>query len=167
MKNITFTVVTLVIIGLCIAIGYLALVGMRDPAYYVNQSSDQVGDLLDIQSPDTTETISPEIPVVNVPLPPETKPAPSPDNLNASLIASLEKAKTAETILKLGSRGDTVRAVQEFLNLYFKTSVRADGDFGKTTESNYKKFQAAQQLPQTGQVGTQGFTKMIEWLENN
>jgi peptidoglycan hydrolase-like protein with peptidoglycan-binding domain len=168
MKNITFTLVTMIIVGLCIAIGYLALSWMRNPADYINQDSTQIGDLINIQTDDTANSDLVEPPasplVSNEPTP--TAPVVA-DGKNATLIANLQKALSANMVLKVGSRGDSVKAVQEFLNLYFKTTTRADGDFGKGTETNYKKFQAAEKLPQTGQVGTQGFTRMIEWLQNN
>lgn len=167
MKNITFTLVTLIIVGLCIAIGYLALTWMRSPADYINQSSDQVGDLLDIQSPDTAGTVPAEIPAATTISESDPVVTSEPDNKNTSLIVSLEKAKKAGTILKIGSKGDAVKAVQEFLNLYLKQTRRADGDFGKTTETDYKKFQSTEKLPTTGQVGSQGFSRMIEWLNKN
>jgi len=50
-------------------------------------------------------------------------------------------------VLKVGSRGDSVREIQR------KLGIPADGVFGPMTESAVRRFQAAQGLPVDGIVG--------------
>lgn len=144
---------------------------MRSPADYLVQSNEQIGDLLAFETSEqqaSSDLVEPPAsPTVDSPVQQNHNSAPASSHSNNALITTFERAKTSNTVLKVGSRGDTVKALQEFLNLYFKTSTRVDGDFGRGTETTYKRFQAAEKLPQTGQVGSQGFTRMIEWLEKN
>ncbi len=56
--------------------------------------------------------------------------------------------------LKLGSKGEDVKKLQSYLNLYI------DGVFGKLTEESVKKFQKDNGLVSDGIVGTSTWTKL-------
>lgn len=59
-------------------------------------------------------------------------------------------------LLKLGSKGDDVKKLQEKLNL------KSDGDFGSITEQAVKKWQSQNGLTADGIVGNQTWNKMFE-----
>ena len=67
--------------------------------------------------------------------------------------------------MKVGSKGTRVGTVQNFLNLYNKTSKRVDNDYGKTTKTDVIAFQKAVGLTQDGETGPTTYKKMIEWLK--
>lgn len=168
MKSFGFTLITLIIIGVLVAGGYFAIIGLKDPAGYIAENTPTVGDLRSVESdPETGNgarqiaTESPKDPVTD-----NTQPSSS-ESVNNDLATQLQKLLDAKTVLKVGSKGPAVGYVQQFMNLYFKKNLKIDNDFGKTLETNVKTFQKAVGLPQTGQVGTQGLTKMIEWLNKN
>jgi putative chitinase len=58
-------------------------------------------------------------------------------------------------LLKLGSKGEDVKKLQQRLNL------TADGDFGKLTESAVKGFQSANSLTVDGVVGDKTWAKLF------
>jgi peptidoglycan hydrolase-like protein with peptidoglycan-binding domain len=101
------------------------------------------------------------------PTPTVAEPTPTTDPAADSLSARLATAKSSGAIFKVGSKGDSVKAIQEFLNKYEKKSVTADGDYGEGTATRIKAFQKANALPQTGQTAEKTLTKMIEWLGKN
>ena len=67
--------------------------------------------------------------------------------------------------MKVGSKGTRVGTVQNFLNLYFKTSKKIDNDFGATMKADVIKFQKAVGLTADGQTGPTTYLKMIDWLK--
>ena len=67
--------------------------------------------------------------------------------------------------MKLKSTGTRVGTVQNFLNLYNKTSNKIDNDYGASTVASVALFQKAQGLTSDGQAGASTFNKMISWLE--
>jgi murein L,D-transpeptidase YcbB/YkuD len=81
------------------------------------------------------------------------------------LITSLEKLITDNVYMKKGSKGTRVGTVQNFLNIYNKTSSRIDNDYGEATISAIKKFQKEQGLVADGEAGKNTFEKMVSWLE--
>jgi hypothetical protein len=164
MKHSTFQFITLGVLVIAVGVGFLALRALRDPsAYLVRTTDDTVGALRDSQSDElgvgqaTTPTEEP------APTPVAEEPAPA----ATSLEARLATAKSSGAIFKVGSKGDSVRAIQEFLNKYEKKSTTADGDYGEGTATRVKAFQKANALPQTGQTAEKTLTKMIEWLGKN
>lgn len=82
-----------------------------------------------------------------------------------TLINGLQELISNKIIMKRGSRGTRVGVVQEFLNLYNKTSTKVDNDYGASTETSIKNFQKAEGLTVSGQVGISTFQKMIDWLK--
>ena len=57
-------------------------------------------------------------------------------------------------LLKIGTKGNEVKELQEFLN------IGADGIFGKGTESAVKKWQSANKLTADGIVGNATWNAM-------
>ncbi|AMV34515.1 D-alanyl-D-alanine carboxypeptidase DacB precursor [Pirellula sp. SH-Sr6A] len=65
-------------------------------------------------------------------------------------------------VVKIGASGDTVKALQRALNEKLSPSpdLTVDGDFGGMTESAVKRFQTANQLPETGLVDANTWEKL-------
>lgn len=82
----------------------------------------------------------------------------------SDLIARLQKLITDNILMKEGSRGTRVGTVQEFLNVYNKTSGGLDNDYGAGTKAKVAAFQKAQGLTADGQAGPATYQKMIDWL---
>lgn len=85
----------------------------------------------------------------------------------ADLISRLDRLVADNVLMKEGSRGTRVGAVQEFLNIYNGTNNRVDNDYGAGTETRVREFQRAQNLTADGQTGPNTYRKMIEWLQKN
>ena len=84
---------------------------------------------------------------------------------NQTLINQLEQLVTAGITMKLKSQGTRVGTIQTFLNLYNKTSLKVDNDYGTSTQTAIKNFQKAQGLTADGNAGPATFQKMIDWLK--
>jgi len=97
----------------------------------------------------------------------EVSPPPPAPSQYANLISEIQELVDDKVTMKAGSKGTRVGTVQEFLNIYFKTSKKIDNDFGKSMETDIRNFQKAEGLPVTGQASTQTFTKMVEWLRSH
>lgn len=82
-----------------------------------------------------------------------------------SLIKELEKLISDKIIMKLGSQGTRVGTLQNFLNIYNKTSKKIDNDFGAGTKTDVINFQKAEKLLADGEAGPGTFEKMVEWLK--
>lgn len=65
------------------------------------------------------------------------------------------------TILKNGSKGESVKALQILLNAYGYSCGTADGIFGKNTETAVKKFQTKNKLSVDGCVGAQTWRSLL------
>lgn len=175
MENIKFYVVTFLLIAGAGFLGYGAISSLRDPVYYVNnQTLTTVGDLktntpAEEVPADTTapiaDTATPEAPAVVEPI---TTPAPATTpttntSKNADLIARLNKISGT---LKNGSTGDSVKAVQEALNIVIKAGLPTNGTFGDKTEAAVKKFQASAKIsPATGQVASKTIAALVAKLK--
>ena len=73
----------------------------------------------------------------------------------------VESARSLPT-LRLGSKGDDVKYLQQYLNHYFpSTPLVVDGIFGKKTEDAVKKFQKSRGLKADGIVGSQTWNELI------
>lgn len=170
MKSAGFTITTVLIIGLLGAGGYFAINGLSDPADYVSKESETVGDLHKIKTEPQTavrnmaSTTTPVVPTTSTSA---TVPASSTTATQANLKTNIQMLATNKTTLKVGSKGPAVGYIQQFMNLYFKKTLKVDNDFGKTLEANVKAFQKATGVTQTGQIGPATLGKMIEWLEKN
>lgn len=82
-----------------------------------------------------------------------------------SLINELQKLIDDNVSMKLKSKGTRVGTVQDFLNIYNKTSNRVDNDYGASTKSRVIAFQKAEGLTADGEAGPSTFVKMIDWLK--
>lgn len=171
MKNSTFQIITGAVLIVAVGVGFLALRALRDPsAYLVRTTDDTIGAMRNPQSGDLdTNLPEDEVPVssdeqVTTPADePETPAAPAVDSLEAKLTA----AKATGAIYKVGSKGEAVTAIQEFLNKYEKKTIKADGDYGEGTATRIKAYQKVNGLPVTGQTAEKTLTKMIEWAGKN
>lgn len=66
-------------------------------------------------------------------------------------------------VLKNGSKGESVKALQILLNGHGYSCGSVDGSFGPKTVAAVKKFQAAKKLPVDGSVGEQTWTALLGW----
>lgn len=180
MENFKFYVVTLLLIVGAGFLGYGAISSLRDPVYYVNNEKlTTVGDMKS-ENPDEasvadTATSTETAPVVATQEPtapaavvetPKTETPPA-TTKNADLIARLNKISGT---LKKGSSGDSVKAVQEALNIVAKaglpTSGTGYGTFGAGTEVAVKKFQTSAKIsPATGQVASKTIAALVAKLK--
>lgn len=179
MENFKFYIVTLLLIVGAGFLGYGAISSLRDPVYYVNNEKlTTVGDMKSEnpdEAPVTDTAASTETtPVVATPEPaaPAVVETPKPETpaattKNADLIARLNKISGT---LKKGSSGDSVKAVQEALNIVAKaglpTSGTGYGTFGAGTEAAVKKFQTSAKIsPASGQVASKTIAALVAKLK--
>ena len=71
------------------------------------------------------------------------------------------KVNVSLSVLKNGSKGDDVKALQILLNGLGYACGTADGIFGSKTAAAVKKFQAAKKLTQDGIVGANTWKKLL------
>jgi len=74
-------------------------------------------------------------------------------NAIAKALAELNKPKPADSILKIGSQGQTVKELQTNLNALGFYTGEPDGKFGSGTEAQVIRFQKTYGLTADGQVG--------------
>ncbi|MEK7569450.1 MAG: peptidoglycan-binding domain-containing protein [Patescibacteria group bacterium] len=98
--------------------------------------------------------------------PPAPEPAPVSSKYQ-SLIGDLQKLTDDKVYMKVGSKGTRVGTVQNFLNIYFKTSKKIDNDYGKGMKTDVANFQKAVGLTADGETGPATYEKMIDWLKKN
>ncbi len=162
-----FQIVTSVLVVVLIIVGFLSLRSLRNPASYAVNTGETVGDIKGDDALPTPTVTSDAIPPATTETPPETPPATETEKY-AELIAKLETAKSSGTVFKVGSKGASVSAIQEFLALYEKKTTKPDGDYGDGTATRVKAFQKASGIsPQTGQTASKTLTAMIDWLKKN
>ena len=175
MENIKFYVVTFLLIAGAGFLGYGAISSLRDPVYYVNnQTLTTVGELktgtpIETTTSDTTtpigDTTASEAPVVAEPVTPSPTPTTTSTTLkNADLIARLQKIPSG-TILKTGSKGDDVKAVQQALNILAAAKLTVNSSFDAKTVAAVRKYQTSVKLPSTGQVSDKTLASMIAKLK--
>ena len=75
-------------------------------------------------------------------------------------VCFLTPANTAETLSKVGSRGEEVKAIQQELKDRGLYQGSVDGIFGSATEAAVKKFQKQQGLTADGIAGPQTLKKL-------
>lgn len=172
MENFKFYAVTFLLIVGAGFLGYGAISSLRDPVYYVNdQKLTTVGELnsasaetpveptAEVPTPDATPVTEPTTPTPT----PTATPTETAPSKNADLIARLQKITDT---LKNGSKGDSVKAVQEALNIVAKSGLPTNGTFGNQTEAAVKKFQTSAKIsPVTGQVGPKTISALVEKLK--
>lgn len=176
MENMKFYLVTFLLVIGAGLLGYGAIASLRDPVYYVNNKTlTTVGDLKNQTPPESLPESNPsEIPtdpIADVPTS-ATSPAepvkteePKPTSQNTDLIARLKKISSG-TVLKNGSSGDSVKAVQEALNIVSNAKLPTTGTFGGQTETAVKTFQKSAGItPQSGQVASKTLAELIKKLQ--
>lgn len=88
----------------------------------------------------------------------------SPTTSTLTIVTQMPTNSPAPTptvyVLKLGSKGQDVRKLQQRLRELGYYSGSADGDFGKATESAVKSFQSRNGLTADGKVGKATFDKV-------
>lgn len=150
--------------------GYWAATSLGDPVRIAETEDIQVvaqtpvSNVVDSQKeeiPAQTETPAQETPSVT----PTPSPSTSTTSETSDLVARLQKLITDNVLMKEGSRGTRVGTVQEFLNLYNKTSGGIDNDYGAGTKTKVAAFQKAVGLTADGQAGPATYQKMIDWLK--
>lgn len=175
MENFKFYAVTFLLIVGAVFLGYGAISSLRDPVYYVNdQTLATVGDLKSgtpVEIPETPVDTPVVVPPIETPTaeptPEPVKTEPVATTKNADLIARLNKISG---VLKKGATGDSVKAVQEALNIAAKaglpTSGSGYGTFGPGTEAAVKKFQISAKIsPASGQVASKTIAALVAKLK--
>lgn len=133
----------------------------QTPSITTSSSDEQVKNS---ETPTTTDS---EVVVENPQTQPETPSTSTPGTNNSThsdLISRLQKLISDKVLMKEGSRGTRVGTVQDFLNVYNKTSGGVDNDYGAGTKTKVAAFQKAQGLTADGQAGPATYQKMIDWL---
>jgi len=82
-----------------------------------------------------------------------------------SLINELQKLADDNINIKLKSNGTRVGTLQNFLNIYNNTSNKVDNDYGANTQKAVIAFQKDQGLKTDGEVDSDTFKKMVDWLK--
>lgn len=166
MKSFSFTFITIIVIGALGFGGYFAVRSLTDPSSYVVDTGSRIGDLHKLETDPQSSIVEPDIltatSVSTSSIVPEAS-EPQKVDLKTGLQGMIDKKVT----LKVGSKGVNVGYVQEFMNRYFKKTLKVDNDFGKTLEANVKAFQKATGVTQTGQIGPATLGKMVDWLTKN
>lgn len=171
MQSIGLTFITLIGIVMLGFGGFYSIQKLKDPKAYIVATDQKVGDLYKINQSSIDEDISlyktvPIIPEIPEPVADPIKTT-SDTSSDTSLTAKIQKIIDQKIVLKNGSRGAYVGAIQEFMNLYFKKSAKIDNDFGKLLEADLKKFQTQNKISATGQTGPQTLNAMVAWLKKN
>ncbi|HAS80917.1 MAG: Spore cortex-lytic enzyme [Candidatus Nomurabacteria bacterium GW2011_GWE1_32_28] len=172
LKFILFFIVVLVLVGL---IGYWSVITIQSGSEFkTNQKIEQLEqekEDLEKQVEDLSDeliTLQSQI-VVEKPVEEQKEPTPEPTESttykNQKLINELQKLITDNVYMKLKSSGTRVGTVQNFLNVYNKTSNKIDNSYGVSTQKAVASFQKDQGLTADGQAGSSTFTKMITWLK--
>jgi peptidoglycan hydrolase-like protein with peptidoglycan-binding domain len=174
MENIKFYVVTFLLVVGAGFLGYGAISSLRDPVYYVNnQTLTTVGELktgtsIEPTTSDTTtpvaDTAIPEVPTTEPVTPDPVATTTTSTSKNADLIARLQKIPSG-TILKIGSKGDDVKAVQQALNILAAAKLTVNSSFDEKTVAAVRKYQTSVKLPSTGQVSDKTLAVMVSKLK--
>jgi murein L,D-transpeptidase YcbB/YkuD len=98
---------------------------------------------------------------------PAEKPAPTPTTTYKyqSLINELQKLADDNIFMKAGSKGTRVGTIQNFMNIYNKTAIKVDNDYGAKLKADVMSFQKAVGVTADGETGPSTYKKMIEWLK--
>jgi murein L,D-transpeptidase YcbB/YkuD len=166
---------TIILLSVVATLGYWGVTTMQSGSEHINKQ--KIVELEKENERLTSELLTLEkalkefeqeevVPEVAEPEPTETTPPPTPTTYkNQTLIKELEKLVSDNVLIKVGSRGTRVGTIQNFLNIYSKTSYKVDNDFGSTSKNQLIKFQKDQGLSADGEAGKTTFEKMIAWLK--
>jgi len=171
-KFILFSIITLVILGI---LGYWAVVSIQSGASHVStqaikdlkkENEDLKEELKNLS--DEIETLKTKLGETNSKEEeelPEVAPISVSTYKHQSLIDDLQKLIDDNISMKIKSNGTRVGVVQNFLNIYNKTSNKVDNDYGAGTQKAVIKFQKDQGIIADGEASTGTFNKMIDWLK--
>ena len=175
MEKLKFALISIVVLALLGLLGYWAVATIKSgPEFTSSQKitqlqkenedlTKQVANLTDKLATLQTQSVSKTTTttqIISTPTTPKTT-----INKNQSLINELQSLVDANIFLKLKSSGASVGTVQNFLNIYNKTSNKIDNDYGANMAKAVMAFQKAQGLTADGQAGVGTFNKMISWLK--
>lgn len=182
MENFKFIVFSIIILLVVAIAGYWSFTTLETGGEHINKQQikdlqkeneilqKEVSSLTD-QIDNLQESVIPEEEPTKL-IPEEVKVPPTNPNNNQnivskyqSLINDLQKLINDKVYMKKGSKGTRVGTVQEFLNIYNKTSNKIDNDYGPSMETAIKKFQTEQKVTSDGEAGPGTFSKMIDWLK--
>lgn len=169
LKFILFFIVVLVLVGI---IGYWSVITIQSGSEFKTSQKienlqkenrdliEQVADLTDKLSILQSQVIEQK------PINMTKEETPEPITYkNQKLINELQKLIDNNVSMKLKSIGTKVGTVQNFLNIYNKTSNKIDNSYGTSTKNKVAIFQKDQGLTPDGQSGSSTFSKMIDWLK--
>ncbi|MGD9581973.1 MAG: peptidoglycan-binding protein [Vampirovibrionia bacterium] len=178
MENIKFGLISIIILGLLVFVGFWAFQTIESGSSHISnqelkelkeENKNLKEEIFNLKNQITIleSKIIEEVPVVieeeakiETPKPVETTVL-----KYQSLINELQKLIDNNIYMKKGSQGPQVGTIQKFFNLYNKTSTRIDNDYGAGVEALVKKFQTAEKLSADGEVGPNTYRKMIDWLK--
>ncbi len=181
MDNVKFILVSIITLALLGLIGYWAVGTLQSGSEYkqdqkISQLEEENEELKEQLAMATEELsvfkaeVEPEAPVeeeevVATPQTPKSTTTVKTTYKYQSLINELQELIDDNIYMKLKSKGSRVGTIQEFLNLYNKTSNRVDNDFGASTKTALIAFQKKVGLTADGEAGPSTYKKMIEWLK--
>lgn len=175
MGNFKFILGSVVVLVVVAFVGYWAFFTIESGDTHADkQKQKQLEDrnkeleeiVVKLESEIATLKSEQEIPAEITPV--EKPPAPPPTATSSkyqNLINELQKLVDDNVYMKEKSQGTRVGTVQNFLNIYNKTSKKIDNDYGKGTKLDVANFQKAEGLTPDGEAGPSTFKKMIEWLK--
>lgn len=187
MKGFFSTLVAGVFILMLVSGGYFALKNLKSPSSYVTANNETIGDLHQLSTnpetgqntgsstastaPATSASIATKVAAVQTAnvassATPVISKSASP-NTSASLSANIAALENSGTSLQVGSTGASVGYIEQFVNLYFKTSTSIDNVFGKGLQQKIVTFQKQNKLSQTGIADKETLQMMVLWLSNN
>lgn len=186
MEKFKFALFSAVVVGVLGLLGYWAVTSIQSGSEF--KSTEQLKSLqaenadLKAQVADLTDQLAAAQAAAIPPSAPDPTPAPAPAQTAGSGSSSSSGSTTKtykyqsliNSLAALSKKGVTLKAkdgnasvgyVQQFLNLYFKTSNKIDNDYGATTQKQVASFQKDQGLKSDGQAGPSTFDKMVAWLK--
>jgi murein L,D-transpeptidase YcbB/YkuD len=177
MEKLKFIVLSAVVLGVIGLLGYWAVMTIEPGnAHFYKEKQEELeaknlalqqevadlkNELLNLQDEQGSSAPAPVDPTPTTPNPPQ----PSASSKHQTLINELQKLITDKVFMKVGSRGTRVGTVQNFLNVYNKTSKPIDNDYGPGMKTDVANFQKAVGLTADGEAGPATYQKMIDWLK--
>jgi cell division protein FtsB len=172
MENFKFFLGSIIVLVIIVFAGYWAVTSIDTGSEYVNtqkiEDLEEKNEELEKEVRRLKNELSALQPVVAEEEPKVEEPTPKPVETvykHQKLIDELQELIDDNIFLKLKSAGTRVGTVQNFLNIYNKTSNRVDNDYGASTKTAVALFQKAEGLTADGEAGPGTFKKMIEWLK--
>jgi len=174
LKFILFFIVVLILVGL---IGYWSVITIQSGSEFkttqkIDQLEQEKEDLINQVADLTNKLNALESQISNQkPVDAVKEETPEADTTetttykNQKLINELQKLITDKVYMKLKSTGTRVGTIQNFLNVYNKTSNKIDNSYGASTQKAVMAFQKAQGMTADGEAGPSTFSKMIDWLK--